>query len=200
MGDGVDLLGSALAKADSLAEKNGSQSTPNTPTAPCSVKDWTLRVKVRSQETFWPKKRVAIDVGGEHSGKASFKAVTSKRRTFRGSGTKSYDVTASVDHWDLVATKKVQLEDGASESVELEIKRHPWIGFKVVDEKSGKAVTDVTFKVDVTGPGKHDLVAAKGTAQVDDLGSAVTHGKLEAIEHADAWIYVKEESSAEPIE
>jgi hypothetical protein len=203
MGDGVGQLPSALAKADGQAKVNGSEAAADSPSEPCSVKDWTLKVKVRSQHTFWPKTRVTINVSGSgdsDSGRVKMKAVSSTKRTFRGSGKKDYDVSASVDHWDLVATKKVQLKDGATESLELEIKRHPWIAFKVVDEKTNKQIKNVTLKVDVAGPGLHDLAAAEGKAQVDDLGDAVTRGKLHAIEHADAWIWVKEEASDEPIE
>jgi hypothetical protein len=201
MGDGGALIPSPLARVDGLAQANGDVVAPDEPVQPC-IKPWKLKVTVHSQETFWPKERVKVDAIGPNtkSGGVTMKSVDSRERGFIGMGKTDYDVSASVDHWVVVATKKVTMTNGATESVVIDIKCRPWIGFKVINAKTKKAIKDVTLKVEAAGPGKKDVAAEKGTAVVWDIADGTANAKVEAIEHAGAWVYTGSSTSDEPTE
>jgi hypothetical protein len=208
MADGVPPVPSLLAKVDAKALGTGVGAPTDDPIVVCTVpkkQKWTLKVKVHSQETYWPKKRVQISIAGiegtsdgESKG-VRMKSADSIARSFEGHGKKDFDVTASIKHWEVVAVKKAHMQDGKTESVTVDIKARPWIAFKVIDEKTSKEVKAVTLKTDLPGPGKKDTDAPEGTAQVNDLDDGGT-GAYEAIEHAEVWIYVKSSTSPEPIE
>jgi len=207
MADRVPPVPSPLAAVDAKALATGVGAPTDDPIVGCTVpkkQKWTLKVKVHSQETYWPKKRVQISIAGiegtsdgESKG-VKMKSADSSTRSFEGQGKKDYDVTASINHWEVIAVKKAHMQDGKTESVTVEIKARPWIAFKVIDEKTKKEVKTITLKTDLPGPGEKDVSAPNGTAQVNDLDDGT--GKYEAIEHAEVWIYVNSSTSPDPIE
>ena len=91
--------------------------------------EWNLRVRVKSQEKFWPEDTVIVSLktieGGEGTEERHVSMLQQREEIrLNGKGHRKYEVSASVDKWELVEAKTVTLEEGDDKPVELEIRPH----------------------------------------------------------------------------
>lgn len=154
---------------------------------------WKLRVRVKSRD---PKRRpdsVNVQLEGDDPKSSTIGMVgQTEECRFEGTGSRNYKAKASADNWELVSDKDVTLADGDDKQVELELRPKPWVEFRAED-KNGKVVTGVTFKVELPGGVKKSEISTDRNAKFEGLTPGTC--KIEELSHDEVWEVTEVSSS-----